>query len=78
MFIAVASVIFYGLLIDLWGRRNPTIISSIMCSICLWIVGTYVKIGHPASVIAAGKQLSPSTAAGGTAATAMIMIYSVL
>ncbi|KAJ2984090.1 hypothetical protein NQ176_g205 [Zarea fungicola] len=74
---AVASVIFYGLLIDLWGRRNPTIISSFMCSVCLWIVGSYVKIGHPASVIAAGKQLSPSTAAGGTAATAMIMIYSV-
>ncbi|ATY61706.1 MFS quinate transporter [Cordyceps militaris] len=74
---AVASVIFYGLLIDIWGRRNPTIISSFMCSVCLWIVGSYVKIGHPATVIAAGKELSPSTAAGGTAATAMIMIYSV-
>ncbi|OAQ64703.1 MFS quinate transporter QutD [Pochonia chlamydosporia 170] len=74
---AVASIIFYGLLIDLWGRRYPTIISSAMCSVCLWIVGAYVKIGHPASVISAGGELSPSTAAGGKAATAMIMIYSV-
>lgn len=49
-----------------------------MCSVCLWIVGTYVKIGHPADIIAAGNELSPSTAAGGKAATAMIMIYSVL
>ncbi|KAK7414330.1 hypothetical protein QQX98_006772 [Neonectria punicea] len=74
---AVASIIFYGALIDIWGRRNPTIISSAMCSVCLWIVGTYVKIGHPASIIEAGEELSPSTAAGGKAATAMIMIYSV-
>ncbi|KAI1065741.1 hypothetical protein LB507_001359 [Fusarium sp. FIESC RH6] len=74
---AVASIIFYGALIDMWGRRNPTIISSAMCSICLWIVGAYVKIGHPATIIAEGKELSPSTAAGGKAATAMIMIYSV-
>ncbi|KAJ4263018.1 hypothetical protein NW762_006631 [Fusarium torreyae] len=74
---AVASIIFYGALIDMWGRRNPTIISSAMCSTCLWIVGAYVKIGHPASIIADGKELSPSTAAGGKAATAMIMIYSV-
>ncbi|KAI1026009.1 hypothetical protein LB505_004540 [Fusarium chuoi] len=74
---AVASIIFYGALIDMWGRRNPTIISSAMCSVCLWIVGAYVKIGHPATIIAEGKELSPSTAAGGKAATAMIMIYSV-
>ncbi|KAF7563589.1 hypothetical protein G7046_g533 [Stylonectria norvegica] len=74
---AVASIIFYGALIDIWGRRNPTIVSSVMCSVCLWIVGTYVKIGHPASIIAAGDKLSPSTEAGGKAATAMIMIYSV-
>ncbi|KAF4967456.1 hypothetical protein FSARC_4979 [Fusarium sarcochroum] len=73
---AVASIIFYGALIDMWGRRNPTIISSAMCSTCLWIVGAYVKIGHPASIIADGEELSPSTAAGGKAATAMIMIYS--
>lgn len=74
---AVASIIFYVALIDKWGRRNPTIISSLMCSLCLWIVGTYVKVGHPADIIAAGGTLSPSTAAGGRAATAMIMIYSV-
>ncbi|KAG9252999.1 general substrate transporter [Emericellopsis atlantica] len=74
---AVASILFYGVLIDVWGRRNPTIISSLACSLCLWFVGAYVKVGHPADVIAAGNELSPSTAAGGKAATAMIMIYSV-
>ncbi|KAK7213115.1 hypothetical protein V2G26_020293 [Clonostachys chloroleuca] len=36
---AVASIIFYGALIDIWGRRNPTIISSLACSLCLWFVG---------------------------------------
>ena len=45
---------------------------------CLWFIGAYVKIGHPADIIKAGKELSPSTAAGGQAATALIMIYSVL
>lgn len=75
---AVASIIFYGALIDLWGRRNPTIISSLACSLCLWFVGAYVKVGHPATIIEAGGELSASTKAGGKAATAMIMIYSVL
>jgi hypothetical protein len=75
---AVASIIFYVFLIDIWGRRHPTILSSIACSLCLWTIGAYVKIGHPADIIKAGHQLSPSTAAGGRAATGMIMIYSVL
>ncbi|KAL4987383.1 general substrate transporter [Aspergillus falconensis] len=74
---AVASIIFYGLLIDMWGRRRPTIVSSLACSLCLWFVGAYVKVGHPADIIDAGGDLSPSTEAGGKAATAMIMIYSV-
>ncbi|KAL6231248.1 hypothetical protein BDW75DRAFT_248048 [Aspergillus navahoensis] len=62
---AVASIIFYGVLIDMWGRRRPTIISSLACSLCLWFVGAYVKV------------VSPSTEAVCKAATAMIMIYSV-
>ncbi|KFY27362.1 hypothetical protein V491_00933 [Pseudogymnoascus sp. VKM F-3775] len=74
---AIASIIFYVGLIDKFGRRRPVIVSSLICSICLWIVGSYVKIGHPASIIEAGGVLSPSTAAGGKAATGMIMIYSI-
>ncbi|CEL05038.1 Putative MFS quinate transporter [Aspergillus calidoustus] len=74
---AVASIIFYGALIDMWGRRRPTIVSSLACSLCLWFVGAYVKIGHPADIIESGEELSASTEAGGKAATAMIMIYSV-
>ncbi|KAK1841837.1 quinate permease [Colletotrichum chrysophilum] len=74
---AVASIIFYGALIDIWGRRRPTIISSLACSLCLWFVGAYVKVGNPAPIIAAGGELSSSTKSGGQAATAGIMIYSV-
>jgi hypothetical protein len=78
IYLAISSIIFYVLLVDLVGRRRPVIVSSIACSMCLWFVGAYVKIGHPASVIAAGDVLSPSTTAGGKAATAMIMIYAIL
>ena len=75
---AIASMIYYVGLIDLVGRRRPVILSSAACSACLWIVGAYVKIGHPAEVIEAGKELSSSTEAGGKAATGLIMIYSIL
>ncbi|KAL5375776.1 hypothetical protein PMIN06_005039 [Paraphaeosphaeria minitans] len=74
---AIASILYYVFLIDLIGRRRPVIVSSFVCSICLWIVGTYVKIGNPAAKIAAGVELSASTVAGGRAATGMIMIYSI-
>ncbi|KIV93142.1 hypothetical protein PV10_04380 [Exophiala mesophila] len=74
---AVASIIYYIAFIDMVGRRRPTIISSLACSLCLWFVGAYVKVGHPASILAAGEELSTSTAAGGKAAISMIMIYSV-
>ncbi|KAK1967679.1 general substrate transporter [Colletotrichum sublineola] len=74
---AVASIIFYGALIDTWGRRRPTIISSVACCLCLWFVGAYVKVANPAATIAAGRKLTASTETGGRAATAAIMIYSV-
>ncbi|KAK1585770.1 general substrate transporter [Colletotrichum navitas] len=74
---AVASIIFYGALIDIWGRRRPTIISSVACCLCLWYVGAYVKVANPAPIIAAGGKPSASTKAGGRVATAAIMIYSV-
>ncbi|EED13381.1 MFS quinate transporter QutD [Talaromyces stipitatus ATCC 10500] len=74
---AVASIIFYIFFIDTLGRRNPVIVSSIACSLCLWVVGAYVKIGDPAATLAAGEQLSSSTAAGGRAAIGFIMIYAI-
>lgn len=74
---AATSVVFFIFLIDSVGRRKPLILSSVACSLCLWYVGAYVKIGDPAAVVDAGGTLSPSTAAGGKAATAMIMIYAV-
>ncbi|OQE18237.1 hypothetical protein PENSTE_c018G09639 [Penicillium steckii] len=74
---AVASLIFYIFLIDSIGRRRPVIVSSVVCSLCLWYIGAYVKIGNPAAVLSAGGELSDSTTRGGQAATAMIMIYAV-
>ncbi|RYP15899.1 hypothetical protein DL765_005433 [Monosporascus sp. GIB2] len=73
---AVASIIYYVFFIDMLGRRRPTIVSSIACSLCLWFVGAYVKVGRPADIIKAGGTLSDSTAKGGKAAVAMVMIYS--
>lgn len=75
---AVASIFYYVFIIDMLGRRRPTILSSIACSLCLWFVGAYVKVGHPADIIKAGETLPDSTAKGGSAAIAMVMIYSVL
>lgn len=74
---AVASLIFYIFLIDTIGRRRPVIVSSVACSLCLWYIGAYVKVGNPAAAIEAGDALSDSTTRGGQAATAMIMIYAV-
>ncbi|KAI1259327.1 general substrate transporter [Xylariaceae sp. FL1019] len=74
---AVASVIYYAFLIDRVGRRRPVLVSSIICSLCLWFVGSYVKIANPAAKLAAGQTLSESTVAGGKAAIAFINVYSV-
>ncbi|WDK15176.1 hypothetical protein CGRA01v4_06457 [Colletotrichum graminicola] len=60
---AIASIIYFVFLVDVLGRRWPAIVSSF--------------VGHPADIIAAGQELSASTAAGGKAATGMIMIYSI-
>jgi hypothetical protein len=71
---AASSIVFYVYFIDKWGRRQPWIVSSIGCALCLTFVGAYVKIGHPAGQ--AASALSESTKKGGNAATAMIMLYS--
>ncbi|KAK8869535.1 hypothetical protein IAR55_000101 [Kwoniella newhampshirensis] len=70
---AIGSIIFFIFFIDLWGRRQPWIVSSVACSLCLIYVGVYVKIGHPAGQ----KVISHSTHQGGTAATTLVMFYSV-
>jgi len=71
---AISSIVFYIFFIDLFGRRNPWMLSAGLCCLCLIYVGAFVKIGHPDS---SPKPLSPSTKKGGDAATAMIMLYSI-
>ncbi|KIR39152.1 MFS quinate transporter QutD [Cryptococcus deuterogattii 99/473] len=70
---AVGSIIFYVYFIDMWGRRQPWMVSSVACALCLTYIGAYVKIGHPADQ----DVISHSTKQGGTAATTLIMFYSV-
>ncbi|WVQ77677.1 hypothetical protein IAR50_007367 [Cryptococcus sp. DSM 104548] len=70
---AIGSIIFYVYFIDMWGRRQPWIVSNIACALCLIYVGAYVKVGHPAD----RDVIDHSTKMGGTAATTLIMFYSV-
>ncbi|ODN87431.1 MFS quinate transporter QutD [Cryptococcus wingfieldii CBS 7118] len=70
---AIGSIIFYVYFIDTWGRRQPWMISSVACALCLTYVGVYVKVGHPST----RDVIDKSTKMGGTAATTMIMFYSV-
>ncbi|RDL33016.1 Uncharacterized protein BP5553_08455 [Venustampulla echinocandica] len=68
---AAGSIIFYTFFIDSFGRKWPWIISSISCALCQYYLAAYIAIGAPK----AGVVQSPSTVAGGKAATAFIMIF---
>ncbi|ODN98151.1 hypothetical protein I350_07794 [Cryptococcus amylolentus CBS 6273] len=70
---AIGSIIFYVYFIDMWGRRQPWMVSNVACALCLIYVGVYVKVGHPTT----RDVIDKSTKMGGTAATTMIMFYSV-
>ncbi|EFQ25200.1 uncharacterized protein GLRG_00344 [Colletotrichum graminicola M1.001] len=59
---AIASIIYFVFLVDVLGRRWPAIVSS---------------FGLLALPLDCRHELSASTAAGGKAATGMIMIYSI-
>lgn len=68
---AIGSIIFFTWFIDVFGRKWPWIVSSLCCAACQYYLAAYIAIGKPA----VGKPMSPSTVAGGKAATAMIMIF---
>jgi sugar porter (SP) family MFS transporter len=68
---AVGSVIFFTWFIDAFGRKWPWIVSSLACAFCQYYLAAYIAIGKPV----AGTEMSPSTVAGGKAATAFIMIF---
>lgn len=70
---AIGSFLFFLFIVDRSGRRIPWLVSAAVCSACLLYIAVYLKI---AGVQGAGSVVSASTKAGGNAATAMVMIYS--
>ncbi|KAK7462368.1 hypothetical protein VKT23_007969 [Stygiomarasmius scandens] len=70
---AVASLVFFAFLVDSVGRRLPLLIGASLSGFCLLYVAIYVKVGHPATQ----DVISESTAAGGRAAIAFIMLFSI-
>ncbi|KAK2778765.1 hypothetical protein FQN52_002680 [Onygenales sp. PD_12] len=68
---AGGSIIFYTWFIDAFGRKWPWIISSLCCAFCQYYLAGYIAMGSPEP----GVAQSPSTIAGGKAATAFIMIF---
>ncbi|CED84031.1 mfs quinate transporter [Phaffia rhodozyma] len=71
---AAASVVFLGFLVDRLGRRLPLLVGGITCCICMFYIGAYIKVAHPASY-ASASLMSSSTQAGAKAATAAIFIF---
>jgi hypothetical protein len=68
---AGGSIIFFTFFVDKFGRKKPWIVSCIACALCQYYLAAYIAIGHPK----AGVHQSPSTIAGGKAATSAIMIF---
>jgi len=68
---AGGSIIFFTWFIDMFGRKWPWIISSLVCAFCQYYLAVYIALGKPT----VGEPMSESTVAGGKAATAMIMIF---
>lgn len=68
---AAGSVIFFTFFVEKFGRKMPWIVSSLACAVCQYYLAGYIAMGHPTKGVVA----SPSTVAGGNAATAAIMIF---
>lgn len=53
------------------GRRPPLLIGAVVCTICMFYVGAYIKVANPSSKLP--SELSSSSVAGGKAAVAAIV-----
>lgn len=69
-----ASVFWVFVLVDTFGRRVCLCYIAIPCTFCMWYLGAYIKIADPAAKLAAGDV---GSTAGGTAAKAMIYIWTI-
>lgn len=59
-------------LIDQFGRRNLLIYGGVGGSVCMWIIGAYIKVADPAN----HPNTSGSLSAGGTAAMVFFYIWT--
>lgn len=64
----VCTFIYILVIVDSFGRRKAFMVSSAVCSICFWYIGSYLKINDPTKP---GATAGP----GGTAAIAMMYIW---
>ena len=71
---AAASVFWVFVLVDTLGRRVCLCYIAVPCSLCMWYLGTYIKIADPAGRLVQGDV---GETAGGTAAKAMLYIWTV-
>lgn len=64
----VCTFIYVLFIVDSLGRRKAFMVSSSVCSICFWYIGSYLKLNDPTKP---GVIAGP----GGTAAIAMMYIW---
>lgn len=64
----ICTFIYVLIIVDSLGRRKAFMVSSTVCSICFWYIGSYLKLNDPTKP---GATAGP----GGTAAIAMMYIW---
>ncbi|CDR44071.1 CYFA0S13e02806g1_1 [Cyberlindnera fabianii] len=70
----VCCLIWSMCIVDRYGRRTSCIFGLVMCSLCFWYIGAYIKISDPAARIASGDA---QIDAGGKAALALFYIWTI-
>ncbi|PVH20869.1 hypothetical protein CXQ85_004379 [Candidozyma haemuli] len=64
----VCTFIYILFIVDSFGRRKAFMCSSVVCSICFWYIGAYLKVNDPTQP---GVDAGP----GGTAAIVMMYVW---
>ncbi|KAM9887576.1 hypothetical protein OXX79_013531, partial [Metschnikowia pulcherrima] len=64
----VVTMIYVLVIVDSFGRRKAFMCSSVVCSVCFWYIGSYLKVNDPTQP---GVEAGP----GGTAAIVMMYVW---
>ncbi|ETS84439.1 hypothetical protein PFICI_02464 [Pestalotiopsis fici W106-1] len=68
---AGASIIYFTVFIDRFGRKWPWIVSCVGCSVCMYYLAGYVSLAYPVQ----GVPETASEVAAGKGATAAILLF---